>query len=146
MDADHAASPNIGALLRDPFRMLITRLHAGLAQAGYPEIHPPHGNVFQYVGAGCRLTELAERAQMTKQAMAYLVAYLEARGYVERVRDPTDARGRIVRLTEAGDAVVRVAQAIIAQIEAEWAARIGAEQFRTLRELLAQLPAVAPHP
>ena len=46
-----------------------------------------------------RLTDLAARAQMTKQSAGELVSYLEARGYLERVPDPSDGRVRINALT-----------------------------------------------
>ena len=39
---------------------------------------------------GTTVSLLAERARMTKQAMAELVRHLEAHGYVRRVPDPTD--------------------------------------------------------
>ena len=48
-----------------------------------------HGNVLQFLDAeGTRVSELARRAQITKQSMAVLVAHLERHGYAERVPDP----------------------------------------------------------
>src|SRR5512144_1965237 len=46
---------------------------------------------------GSRLTELAQRAGMTKQAMGDLVDQCEAWGLVSRVPDEHDARARNVR-------------------------------------------------
>ena len=43
---------------------------------------------------GSRLTDLAQRAGMSKQAMAALVAQCEAWGMVERAADPADARAQ----------------------------------------------------
>jgi DNA-binding MarR family transcriptional regulator len=51
---------------------------------------------------------LAERAHMTKQAMAELVAHLEAQGYVERIPDPNDGRAELVRTTTRGRAVFAI--------------------------------------
>ena len=51
---------------------------------------------------GSRLTELAERARMTKQSVGEVATDLEQRGYVERVPDPADGRAKIIRLTERG--------------------------------------------
>lgn len=53
--------------------------------------HPP---------AGIRLTELAARANMTKQAMAELVAEIERRGYLQRTTDPADRRAKIIKFTD----------------------------------------------
>ena len=69
---------NIGILLRAPFQQLVDEIHDNLAKAGYPEVRPAQGIVFQFIGKkGARLTELAAKAQMTKQSMSYLVEYLE---------------------------------------------------------------------
>ena len=58
--------------------------------------------------------------------MEYLVSYLEARGYVERLPDPADRRAKIVRLTPRGWEVVAAGHRIIAALEAEWAALVEA--------------------
>jgi DNA-binding MarR family transcriptional regulator len=136
--------PNIADLLHDPFQILVDELHEGLAQAGYPDVRPAHGNVFGYVRKeGSRLTELAERAQLTKQTMGYLVDYLEERGYVERGPDPDDKRAKIVRLTDEGREAVRTARKIMGRIEARWAELLGKERMEQLRELLKELNALA---
>jgi len=51
---------------------------------------------------GARLTELAQRAGMTKQAMATLVTQCEAWGMVARSNDSTDARARRICFTPLG--------------------------------------------
>ena len=97
------APENVGVLLREPFLALTEQVHERLAEAGYPEIRPAHGTVFQFLDdEGTRVSVLAERAQMTKQSMAELVAHLEAHGYVERVPDPSDRRAKLVRATRRG--------------------------------------------
>lgn len=137
-------SPNTGVLLQDPFLILVDRLHEGLAEAGYPDVRPAHGNVFRFIRKeGSRITELAERARVTKQTMGYLVDYLEERGYVERRPDPKDGRAKIVHLTEKGRESVRVAQEIIGRVEAQWAERLGEDRMEQLRRLLEDLNAVA---
>jgi DNA-binding MarR family transcriptional regulator len=119
---------------------LVRDLHDTLTVAGYPDIRPAHGNVFQQIGAeGARVSDMAERAQMTKQGMAELVAYLEARGYVERVTDPTDRRAKIVRLTDKGWAVVPVAESSINRTERRWRECVGAERLAEARAVLESL-------
>lgn len=132
--------PNFADLLSDPYQILVEELHEGLAEAGYPDIRPAHGNVFGYIRKeGSRLTELAERAQLTKQTMGYLVDYLEERSYVERLPDPDDRRAKIVRLTDEGREVVRTASKILDRIEARWAELLGEGRMGQLRELLKEL-------
>jgi len=125
------------ALLSDALRDVSGELHERLAEAGYPDIRPPHGTVFGNIGSeGSRLTELAAAARITKQAMGEVTSDLERLGYLERVHDPTDRRARILRLTERGKQAQRTGFAILDDIEADWARRYGAEQVRELRVVL----------
>jgi DNA-binding MarR family transcriptional regulator len=131
---------NLGVLLREPFRLGSEELHRRIAQRGHPEVRPPHGNVFQFLDdGGTAVSELARRAQVTKQSMAELVAHLERHGYVERVPDPSDRRAKLVRATARGRDVYAVAREAVAEIEREWTARLGARKMRRLRELLEEL-------
>jgi DNA-binding MarR family transcriptional regulator len=136
--------PNVGILLRIPFQEVVRRVSAGLADAGFDDVRPAHTAVFQHIEAGgSRLTELADRAQISKQSMGYLVDHLEQRGYLERRPDPTDRRAALVCLTERGWDEVRAALAIIAALEAEWTRALGKQRMRQLRELLAELARTA---
>jgi DNA-binding MarR family transcriptional regulator len=132
--------PNIGILLRGPYHEIVRRIAEELAAAGFDDIRPAHTAVFQHIKAeGSRLSELAQRAQLTKQSMGYLVDYLEARGYVERRPDATDRRASLIFLTERGWAQVRAALQIIAGIEEEWARSLGTKRMEQLRKLLTDL-------
>jgi DNA-binding MarR family transcriptional regulator len=76
---------------------------------------------------GARLTELAQSAGMTKQAMGDLVDQCEAWGLVSRERDSRDARARLVRFTPTGLAWLQAFKEAVAQAEAEFRAEVGAE-------------------
>jgi DNA-binding MarR family transcriptional regulator len=137
--------PNIGILLRAPSQEVVRLVSEGLAEAGFDDIRPAHTVVFQHIKAeGSRLSELAERAQLTKQSMGYLVDHLDQRGYLERRPDPTDRRAALICLTERGWDEIRAALAIIAEIEEEWARRLGKRRMAQLRELLAELGRTTP--
>src|SRR5689334_17396139 len=113
---------NTSQLLRMPYDAYIGHLFEQLAQAGYADVHPAHAIVFQHVPVeGVRVTELAKRAQLTKQYFGRLVADLEALGYLERTPDSTDGRAKLIRLSARGQEITRVAEGIIANIEAAWA-------------------------
>ena len=77
--------------------------------------------------AGSRLTELAQNAGMSKQAMGDLVNQCEAWGVVVRESDPQDARARKVRFTPAGLAWLQAFKDAVAQAEAEFRAEVGTE-------------------
>jgi DNA-binding MarR family transcriptional regulator len=68
---------------------------------------------------GTRLTDLAARAGMTKQAMATLVTQCEAWGMVERGNDASDARAKRICFTEAGLAWVQAYRDAVAQAQSE---------------------------
>ena len=140
MSDDRTDRRMIGALLRRPFQAIVARIDRDLRAAGYADLRPAHFVVFQHLRpAGSRLTDLAEQAQITKQSMGYLVDYLEAQGYVERVPDPVDGRARVIRMTGRGATMEQKARAIIQSIEAEWANRIGRDRFEQLRQTLKEL-------
>jgi DNA-binding MarR family transcriptional regulator len=105
-------------------------------------VRQAHGCVFGNIAPdGMRLTELAELAGMTKQAVGEAVTDLERLGYAERVADASDGRAKIIRLTERGRAAQQTAFQIIASIEREWAERFGAQRVSELRSLLLDLTA-----
>jgi DNA-binding MarR family transcriptional regulator len=133
---------NLAILLREPFVALSEALVARLAERGHEGVRYAHGSVFQYLDdAGTRVSVLAQRAQVTKQSMAELVAHLERHGYVERVPDPGDRRAKLVRTTARGEQVFAIARETVAELEARWTASLGEPQMRSLRQLLERLNA-----
>jgi DNA-binding MarR family transcriptional regulator len=138
--ASRHARRNLGLLLREPYRIGSEELHRRIATRGHPDVRAPHGNVFEFLDEdGTQVSELARRAQITKQSMAELVAHLEHYGYVERVPDPADRRAKLVRATARGEEVYAIAREVIAEIEREWTSRLGAGKMRQLRRLLEEL-------
>lgn len=131
---------NIGLLLFIPYRDLERRLFERLREAGFEEFTPAQARVAQRIAdGGSRVTELAEAANITKQSAGFLVEQLERAGYVQRVPDPSDARARLVQLAPRGQAAADVANAMVAEIEAEWEAYLGKSRMRALKESLTKL-------
>jgi DNA-binding MarR family transcriptional regulator len=123
------------------------RLYERLAQRGYDDFRVAHGAVFQFLDDdGTSVSELARRAQVSKQSIAELVAHLERRGYVERVEDPSDRRARPVRATAKGREVYAIARELMTEIEHELTATLGDDAVTTLRTLLAALQAALAAP
>ena len=130
---------NVGLLLFIPYRAMETRVFDGLAAAGY-DVTPAQARVFQRLAPeGSRLTDLAQQAGLTKQTVGFLVDQLERGGYVERVPDPSDGRARLVRIAERGARSVETAAKIVAEVEAEWTAHLGARRMDQLRRILTDL-------
>lgn len=88
---------------------------------------------------GVKQVRLVERLGISKQAVQQLLDGLEADGITERIADPDDKRGRVVRLTEKGKLAMRDANRIKGEIEDAYSHRIGKERFAVLTELLGAL-------
>jgi DNA-binding MarR family transcriptional regulator len=136
----HQSGFLIGSLVTAVAAKLDQHVLDGYHAAGFSDIRAAHSNVFRLLPVeGCRVTELAERAYSSKQAMGYLVDYLEERGYLERVPDPNDGRAQIVRRTERGWEVNRTARRLVEQLQAEWAQQVGEEQMASMIDTLGRL-------
>ena len=110
-------------------------LHRRLHERGYTDIRPGHGCVFRFIDDdGTRLTELAERSGLTKQAVGEVVADLEELGYVERVPDPADRRAKTIVLTRRGRDALAAGRQIFVDIEQRWIEEFGEERMAQLRQ------------
>jgi DNA-binding MarR family transcriptional regulator len=130
----------LGALLRGAEEPLRARVYARLAELGFADIRPAHSSLLRNISAdGSRVSDLAVRAQMTKQSMAYLADSLAALGYVANGPDPDDGRAKRVTLTDRGRAAWEALVQLSAETEAEFARLIGAGDMAQLRALLERL-------
>jgi DNA-binding MarR family transcriptional regulator len=135
-------APLMIRLLSVAFDDFCTLLERRLEDTPYNDIRISHGCVFGNIDPdGTRLTDLAERARMTKQSVGEVTSDLEQRGYVERIPDPSDGRAKIIRLTERGRAAQSLGIGLIDEIEQEWAERFGADRVAVLREALEAITA-----
>ncbi len=130
----------IGALLRVPAQAIHRRLITGLNAAGFEDLRLPHMAVLRFPSPeGVRPGTLAERAGMSKQAMNQLLRSLEDLGYVTRSDAPEEGRARIIRFTKRGRAAWAKTLDILRDIEREWSAELGPEDFAQLKALLVRV-------
>lgn len=130
-------------LLEFAFDAIIEEFRGELEESEFSDVRLAHGCVFRYTKErGLRLTEIAERGNMTKQSAGEVVDDLVARGYVERIPDPDDRRAKLVRLTERGEAAQAHGFHLLAEIEKRWGERYGAERIAGLRAMLEEIAAV----
>ncbi|MBB4930869.1 DNA-binding MarR family transcriptional regulator [Lipingzhangella halophila] len=110
------------------------------ADWGFDDVRPAHGFVFVRLSEGAATaTELAEYLGVTKQAASQLVEELVAKGYVRRRAHPTDARARLVVLTDRGQECTRAAVAGAAETVQQWATTLGEEKVAALGEDLGRI-------
>ena len=131
----------IGELLRNPNAARVRAVERGFAEAGHPAIRQPHLPVLEYIDRdrGSRITYLASHANVTPQSMGEVIDHLVANGYVERVRDPSDGRARLIKLTDLGDKAYSTAVQIVTSLESSWAEQLGERKMVQLKRLLAEL-------
>jgi DNA-binding MarR family transcriptional regulator len=130
--------PDLARLLLEAHRALAEEWVASMAERGYPGARSAHAVVALTIDrrAGTRLTDLAERARMTKQGMMLLVDDLESRGLVRRVPDTEDSRAKIVRLTTRGRTYVAEARRALQAVEGRARRGLGDRRYQQVRDSL----------
>ncbi|MCC6623375.1 MAG: MarR family transcriptional regulator [Deltaproteobacteria bacterium] len=119
------------------------------AEAGRVVLRPAIANLFPHIALeGTRVSELAGKLGVSKQAVSKLVGELVGEGVLELGPDPDDARARRVRFTRRGIAAIHHGMGVFREVERELGERVGAERLARLgddlRALLDALDAAEP--
>jgi DNA-binding MarR family transcriptional regulator len=138
-DDPDTSDPLIGARLRYALTAVERRIGEALNTAGYGDVTVAHFKVLRFPPPeNERPMDVAQRAGMTKQAMNYLLAQLEALGYLRRVA-AEGAASRRITLTEKGWAVAQIQRATVRLIEQELEQQVGSERFNVFYDVLKAL-------
>ena len=132
---------NLGFLLAKVSQRWNEILYAAFCRRGYPEVRPAFGSILLplWEEDGLQMSELARRAQLSKQTLTTLVPALEAQGLVVRTPDPADRRALRVSLTERGRELRVVADQVLGELDTAVAALLSAEQVGQLTQSLRAL-------
>lgn len=132
--------PTVPALVNLVAASGAPRLRAAFAAAGLDGIRPAQAVALVPLAAGgLHASDLADRLQVSRQAVAQAVAALERHGYVTRAPHPADARARIIELTPRGRHALRVMRSNTVDLEARWERVLGRERLAELRATLQML-------
>ena len=102
-----------------------------------PPVRAAHTALFPHLDFdGIRLTDLASRVGVTKQAIGQLVDDLAALGMVERIGDPHDKRAKRIRFSRRGFAALMHGLGTLREIEDALGLAIGRRRMRELHETL----------
>ena len=119
-----------------------------LQQRGHPGLRTGHIPVFAGLNpdfpSGTRITDLANRAGMTRQMMGRLVRELETLGYLATAADPDDLRAVVVTMTERGNAIRAEAADVIAELEADYSILLKDPDLATLKGALLTIIETSP--
>lgn len=117
---------NFRQLLLRASRIVNQDVVEGLHARGYRLLRSTHTTLLSNIDlAGSTVTEAAERAGISKQAMGRLADELEDAGYIGVQEDPDDARSRVLKLTRSGKRLMLDSLEVMAQLEQQYARSIG---------------------
>lgn len=136
---DRWRQTHLGELLRRAMQRFDARVLSEMASdeglslvlarlAGHERLTASHIQITRHLPVeGCSLTELAQRAGISKQAMGKLVDQCSAWDLVERAPDARDARRVRVQFTGMGLAWLQAFERGVRRAEADFAAALGTE-------------------
>ena len=136
--------PSRELLLSTPF--LLKRLGGAVKERALAAfeptgLNPQHHAVLSLLDEGARETQatIADALGYDRGHLVGILDELEAKGYVERRRDPADRRRHLVSLTPAGKNALRDLRTIAMRVEKEFLAPLTDAEQRTLHALLLEL-------
>lgn len=140
---DRLAAAKDGSLAQHTMRAARLFHELGLArvrgQLGVP-IRRAHVDLFPHIDLdGTRLTDLARRIGVSKQAVAPLVKDLLGWGMLEQVADPADGRARRLRFPRDGGLTLLEGMASLGELDATVADALGAERTAELTRAMAEV-------
>ncbi len=131
---------NVRRLLIAAARTVNRHITAELQRRGYHNTRPGHSALLANLDLdGNSVTELADRAQISKQVMGRLAIELEDMGFITREPSADDGRMLMLRFTRVGKQVVRASVAIVEDLERDLEAQIGTRGLATMKRALSTI-------
>jgi DNA-binding MarR family transcriptional regulator len=129
---------NIGRHLNQAVRRFEKRVIEIVEESGYPDMRVSFLNLTRNLDVeGTRITELAQRAGITKQSMSELVAQCVKAGLVTQRPYENDGRARLIVFTRKGLALLEAFRGALIVAEREMRKEIGANAFKLINTALA---------
>ncbi len=127
---------SLGQVLIKAARLLNEQALARVRERTGHNIRPTHTMLFPHIDLeGTRLTEIASRMGMSKQAVGQTVGELESMGVLERVPDPSDGRAKLVRFVRSdGRLNLFDGLQVLVEFEESLVEDMGRERVDALRE------------
>ncbi|MBV1857994.1 MAG: MarR family transcriptional regulator [Nannocystaceae bacterium] len=132
---------SLGQVLIKAARLLNEQAMARVRELTWQDVRPTHTTLFPHIDLeGTRITEIAQRMGLSKQAVGQLVTELESMDVLERVPDPTDGRAKLVRFARRdGRLILLDGLAVLAEFEDGLVKDLGRARIDALRENLGAL-------
>lgn len=133
----HYRDEHLGRLLQATYREFTSQLLQKLREAGYTELTQFQAELLSYIELdGSRIKYLMHKTGTTKQAVGETILRLEAGGYIRKTIDPKDKRMQVLHFTPLGEQFIFDEHKIKADIEQEYMAFLGRQEFEALQKIL----------
>ena len=149
-ERDSNLDDDLGVLLAACCERVVRTMIGTLGAAGYGHLTSTQAITVLFIGRGIdTVTQLADRASLTTQAMSKICAVLQDDGLLDRQPHAADARSRQLALTTAGRRLHDLLSEAGVEAERTWADLVGTQTLDTVRAALAAYarspePATAP--
>jgi len=128
----------VGRLLNNAVSRFESRVLQLMSQSGHPQARISHISLTRNLDLnGTRVSALARRAGMTKQAMGELVSQCSTLRLVVTSADPSDKRARLVQFTPEGLQWLEAFRQAVDRAEHEMRDEVGGMSMDVLRGALA---------
>ncbi len=127
-------------LMRQISRYMYQEIDRRMQLRGHTGLSARHFQVFEYLDLqGSNITQLAQRAGITKQAMSKLVQQIVEVGYIEVHHKPNDFRSYDLHLTKSGFKFLEDAREEVIKTRALISGIIDADEYRRFTETLTKI-------
>lgn len=134
---DYTLEKSLGHLASRFSRLILRRINATLSQHDFPITSDQYSFLVQlWDQNGLPQGVLAVKTAKDKTTMARLASGLESLGLIVRLPSPSDARERLVFLSDKGKEVMEKAKELVREILAEAQQGIDETQLEVCREVL----------
>jgi DNA-binding MarR family transcriptional regulator len=145
MAADRQPPTDLGIMVLVAYQGFVRQLHADMAEQGFADLGRSDGVVMRVLHRqGRTVSELSALLEITPQGTAQIIEDMERRGFVVRRPDPSDARARLVELSERGRGAIAAARAFHKAFETRMRRKHGAATIDAFRAVLADMADQAP--
>jgi len=111
-------------------------------EPGQPKLRPSHTAVLPHLDLeGTRMSTLAERMGISKQAVSQLIGDMEEMNVVRRLPDPSDGRAKLVVFAEDGPTLLMRGMRVLQGVDAELEESLGERRYSELRRALGRVVA-----
>lgn len=132
-----ALPEHIGIHLNRAYEAWLGRFVEAMNAAGHDWFTLGRANVMGAMDrSGTRQSDLLSKTGLSKQALQQMLDGLERHGITSRSVDPNDKRGRLVHLTEKGQAALADADRIKAELSQHYQRQVGQADLERLEGLL----------